>query len=109
MPKISNHGDIILKPVKNKKPLKSANKSNTHVIEQSTTTGNRHEVHSETEPIFRWISYGVEYIRCDKPYIIRHVGGDEEHGVQEVEAGTRMVLHEMEHDPWKNELRRVID
>lgn len=107
--KINNHGDLILYPVNTIKPPKEAKKSKLHILQDSGTTGNRHEVVSEKTLIYRWIQDGSEYISCSKPYIIQHVGGDEEHGVQEVEAGTRKVIHEEEYDPFKNELRRVID
>jgi len=107
--KINNHGDLILYPVEGVNPPESASKALIHVLQDSGVTGNRHEVVSEKEPISRWSDNGVEYIHCVEPYIIRHVGGDCEHGVQPVEAGTRKVLHEVEHDPWKNELRIVID
>lgn len=106
---VNNHGDLILYPVKTSKPPKTANKSLIHVLQDSGATGNRHEIVSEKEPIYRWIKDGSEYISCSKDYAIRHVGGDCEHGEQTVQAGTRQVKHEMEHDPWKNELRIVID
>lgn len=109
MSKTNCHGDLTLYPIKNIKPPKDAQKAKMHILQDSGVTGNRHEVVSKKELIYRWIKDGIEYIRCDKPYIIRHVGGDEEHGVQEVEAGTRKVLHEQEYDPFKNELRRVLD
>lgn len=109
MSKVNLHGDIGLYPVKTLKPSKDAQKAKLHILQDSGTTGNRHEVVSKKEPIYRWTKDGAEYISCAKDYIIQHVGGDEEHGVQEVEAGTRKVLHEEEYDPFKNELRRVID
>jgi len=105
---INNHGDIILKPIKNQKPSKGADSKKVHILESSQATGNRHEVYSKSF-IYRWTKDGVEYIHCDTPYHIRHIGGDGEHGIQEVEAGTRKVLREMEHDPWKNELRIMLD
>lgn len=106
---INNHGDLILKPVKTKKPPKSAQVAKLHVLQDSGVTGNRHEVVHKTASIYRWTSKDKEFIHCDEDYELRHVGGDCEHGVQPVEAGTREVLHEMEHDPWSNELRIVID
>lgn len=107
--KWNNHGDICLAPTKALKPPKDAVSAKLHILQDSGVTGNRHEVVSTKEPIYRWTKDDVEYIHCKAPYMIQHVGGDREHGVQNVEAGTRKVLHEMEHDPWKNELRRVID
>jgi len=107
--KINNHGDLILYPVDGLTPPETTTKALVHILQDSGATGNRHEVVSEREPICRWTDDGVEYVSCSEPYIIRHVGGDCEHGVQPVEAGTRKVLHEMEHDPWKNELKVVID
>ena len=59
--------------------------------------------------IYYWEKNGVEYIHCDTNYQIHHVGGDCEHGIQEVEAGTREVRHEVEYNPWEKELKRVID
>jgi len=107
--KLNNHGDLILKPIKTKTPPKNAKKSKLHILQDSGATGNRHEVVIEKGFIYRWEKDDKEYLHCDKDYKIRHVGGDCEHGVQLVEAGTIEVLHEMEHDPWKNELRVVID
>lgn len=107
--KINNHGDLILYPVNKIRIPKSAKSSKIHVLQNSGVTGNRHEIVSKKEPIYRWTKDGIEYISCSKDYIIRHVGGDCEHGEQVVEAGTRKVLHEMEHDVWNNELRVVID
>ena len=95
-------------PVKIKIPTK-AEKAKIHVLQKSDTTGNRHEIFSEKHLISRWTKDGKEYVGCIHPYHIRHIGGDAEHGIQEVEAGVREVRHELEHDPWKNELRRVID
>lgn len=110
MSKINNHGDLILYPNKKVKPPKTAKSAKIHVLQDSGVTGNRHEVVSKNKPIFRWTDKdGIEYIHCDENYTIQHVGGDQEHGVQKVEKGTRKVLHEMEHDVWANELRRVID
>jgi len=106
---INNHGDLVLKPIKKIKPPKTSESSKVHILQQSGTTGNRHEIVSKSKPIFRWIKDGVEHIHCDEDYIIQHIGGDCEHGKQNVEAGTRQVLHEMEHDAWKNELRVFID
>ena len=104
----NNHGDLILKPVDAQTPPESAVKSNLHILQQSSVTQNRHEVVGKD--IYYWKTEdGREFIQCDTDYKIQHVGGDEEHGVQPVQAGTREVLHELEHDPWKNELRAVID
>jgi hypothetical protein len=100
---INNHGDLILYPIKNIKPPKTAEKAQVHILQDSGTTGNRHEVVSHKADIYRLTGKnGVEYIHCDHNYQIRHVGGDEEHGKQEVEAGTREIKHEMEHNPWTN-------
>jgi hypothetical protein len=109
MNKINNHGDLILYPVESAKVPKSAKSSKLHILQDSNATGNRHEVISKKSPIFRWTKDGIEYIFCKEDYIIRHIGGDCEHGEQKVEKGVRKVLHELEHDPWKNELRVVID
>jgi hypothetical protein len=106
---VSNHGDLILYPVKTLKPPNTAKKSKIHVLQDSGATGNRHEIITTKGFIYRWEKKGVEYIHCDNDYQIRHVGGDCEHGVQEVEAGTREVRHEMEHNPFLNELRIVKD
>jgi hypothetical protein len=105
---INNHGDLILIPVKTIKPPKTAKKAKIHILQQSGTTGNRHEVVSDIE-IFHWFKGEQEFIHCDKDYKIRHVGGDCEHGEQIVEAGTREIKHELEYNPWENELRVVID
>ncbi len=100
---------VLLKPINKIKPPKSAAKSKLHILQDSGATRNRHEVVSAKETIYRWEKNGKEYLHCDKDYKIRHVGGDCEHGEQLVGAGTREVLHEMEHDPWSNELRIVKD
>lgn len=102
------HGDLTLYPVKNKPPAKT-DKKKVHVLQESAVTRNRHEVASDKHLISRWSKDGKEYIRCGYDFVIRHVGGDAEHGEQKVEAGTYEVKHELEHDPWKNELRQVID
>lgn len=107
--KINNHGDLILKPVNKITIPKTAKKDKLHVLQDSGATGNRHEVVSKEAFIYRFEKSGKEYLYCDKDYKIRHVGGDCEHGEQLVEAGTREVLHELEHNPWTNELRVVID
>lgn len=109
MPKINNHGDLILAPVTKIKPPKTAKSAKLHILQQSTATGNRHEVVSKKEPILFWEKDGKQYISCKKDYIIQHVGGDCEHGEQIVEAGVREVKREVEYDPWKNELRIVVD
>jgi hypothetical protein len=109
MKKLNNHGDLILYPIKEAKPPATAKKSKLHILQDSGATFNRHEIVTKKGFIYRWEKKGVEYIHCDNDYEIRHVGGDCEHGVQKVEAGTREVRREMEHDPWKNELRIVID
>lgn len=106
---LNNHGDLILYPIKTVEPPKAAASALLHVLQDSGATGNRHEIVSEKEKIYRWTKDGVEYISCAKDYIIRHVGGDCEHGVQTVQAGTREVRHEMEYNPWLHELKIVID
>jgi hypothetical protein len=105
---VVNHGDLILYPIRKLKPPKDAIKAKLHVLQASEVTGNRHEVVSDT-PIFRWTKDGKEYIHCDKDYKIQHVGGDCEHGVLPITAGTREIRHEEEYSPWENELRRVLD
>jgi len=109
MPTVNLHGDIGLHPVEGIKTPKNATKARVHILQSSNVTGNRHEVYSKTHDILRWTADGKEYLKCAANYHIRHIGGDAEHGIQEVEAGTREIRHEMEHDPWKNELREVID
>lgn len=104
---IANHGDIVLKPIDTRTPVE-ATEAKLHILQDSGATGNRHEVVSKTN-IYRWTEDGHEYLHSDTSFIIQHVGGDEEHGVQSLEAGTWEVLHEMEHDPWTNELKIVID
>lgn len=108
MKKINNHGDLIIYPVKTLKPPKIAKKSKKHVLQDSGVTGNRHEVISDTL-IYRWTKNEIEYLHCDQDYKIQHVGGDCEHGIQDIEAGTVEVRHEVEYDPWQKELKRVID
>jgi len=106
----NNHGDLILKPIDTIKPPKSVKSAKLHILQDSGVTGNRHEVVSKKSPIYRWTDKnGQEYISCKEDYIIRHVGGDCEHGEQPVEAGTRKLLHELEHNPWTDELRVVLD
>lgn len=108
--KINNHGDLILSPIKEKITIpKSAKSAKLHILQDSGTTGNRHEVVSKKAPIFRWTKDNVEYISCKEDYIIQHIGGDGEHGTQKVEKGTRKVLHEMEYNPWGKDLRIVVD
>lgn len=106
MRNIHNHGDLIFKPSSVKAP-KSATAAKLHILQDSGATGNRHEVLGEK--ISRWEKDGKEYIFAAKPFKLQHVGGDEEHGVQEMEKGAWEVLHEVEYDPWKNELKIVID
>ncbi|MDD5061653.1 MAG: hypothetical protein PHN44_05160 [Candidatus Marinimicrobia bacterium] len=105
---VVNHGDIILYPIQKLKPSKDSIKAKLHVLQASEVTGNRHEVVSDSL-IYRWTKNGVEYIHCDKNYKIQHVGGDCEHGVLPIVAGTYELRHEDEYNPWMNELRRVID
>jgi len=107
--KLNNHGDLILKPISKVNIPKSANKLKIHVLQDSLTTGNRHEVVTEKGFIYHWIKDEKEYLHCNTDFTIRHVGGDCEHGEQLVEKGTKEVLHEIEYDPWKNELKVVID
>ena len=111
MDKIPNcHGDLTLYPIADLTPPNTyAVSAPLHVLQASRVSGNRHEVISASDPIFRWTADGVEYLHCASDYEIRHVGGDCEHGVQKVQAGTRKVLHEEEYDPFLHELRRVID
>lgn len=104
---INNHGDIVLLPIKAIKPPKTAKSAKVHILQKSDTTGNRHEVTGNN--IYHWFKDDREFIHSDKDYKIRHVGGDCEHGEQIVEAGTREVKHELEYNPWVNELRVVQD
>lgn len=104
---ITNHGDLVLIPIKTIKPPKTAKKDKIHILQQSETTGNRHEVVGQD--IYHWFKGEQEFIHCDQDYKIRHVGGDCEHGEQTVEAGTREIKHELEYNPWVNELRVVKD
>lgn len=105
MQKVHCHGDLTLVP-SDERPKKAA-KSELHVLQQSEVTRNRHEVAGKE--ISRWSSEGREYVSSKSPFVLRHVGGDEEHGQQDVTAGCYEMKREMEHDPYKNELRIVID
>lgn len=109
MKKVNNHGDLVLYPINKIKPPATAKKAKIHILQNSGATGNRHEIIVEKGFIYRWEKKGIEYIHCDNDYKIRHVGGDCEHGEQPVETGTREVRREMEHDPWTQELKIVID
>lgn len=105
------HGDLTLYP-SNEKYDRKADKKKLHVLQSSGTTGNRHEVVCNLRggQVSRWKnSDGKEFVYCPKPFVLQHVGGDEEHGRQDVAAGTYEIMHEYEHDPHKNELRVVID
>lgn len=106
---VHNHGDLIIYPNSIKKPIKEATEAKLHILQDSGPTGNRHEVVSKSKPIYRWTKDGIEYISCANDFIIQHVGGDEEHGVQQIEKGTYEIKHEMEHDPWTQELKIVQD
>ncbi len=106
MQNVHCHGDLTLVPV-SLKPTKAEDKT-LHVLQQSDVTRNRHEVVSKSK-ISRWSKDGKEYVSCSKPFVLQHVGGDEEHGKQYVESGAYEVKRELEHDPFKNELRIVID
>ena len=103
------HGDIGLHPAEVVEAPNDAKLAFVHVLQSSDVTGNRHEVASAGEEIAHWHDAGKEYVYCGVDYVIRHVGGDAEHGEQIVQAGVREVRHEMEHDPWKNELKAVVD
>jgi hypothetical protein len=105
---INIHGDVTLFP-SDEKPPESASRAKMHIIESSEVSGNRHEVQSETEDILLWEIDGIRYLSCTKDYVIRHIGGDGEHGEQPVSSGSVRIGNELELDPWKNELRRVID
>jgi hypothetical protein len=103
------HGDLTLYP-STKKAATKADKKKLHVLQASGVTGNRHEVVHKSVSIARWKDKeGKEFVSCAKPFVLQHVGGDEEHGKQEVAAGTYEIKHEFEHDPHKNELRVVLD
>lgn len=106
---IANHGDLVIRPIKTLKAPKTAEQKKLHVLQDSGATGNRHEVVSKKALISLWSKDGNEYLHCKNKFFIQHVGGDEEHGIQELEKGTWQVLHELEHDPWKNELKIVVD
>lgn len=106
--KIHLHGDLTLYPRTKVAGMGKAEKKKLHVLQSSGVTGNRHEILSKSV-LFRWTHDGKEYVHGNKPFILQHVGGDEEHGKQEVEAGTYEIMREFEHDPHKNELRVVID
>ena len=110
------HGDIGLHPatkeqakIWNENVEKLSVSAHQHVLQSSDVTGNRHVIRSRGAPIRRMIVDGVELVYCSDDYTITHEGGDAEHGTQIVQAGLREVRHEMEHDPWTNELRAVID
>lgn len=109
MQNIHLHGDITLYPAKSK-PVKNSEQDKIHILQASGVTGNRHEVVNKKTSIKRWKDEeGREFIYCAKPFVLQHVGGDSEHGVQNVEPGAYEIKREFEHDPWKNELRVVID
>lgn len=110
MQNIHLHGDITLYPTSSTKQ-KNAESKKLHVLQASGVTGNRHEVVCNLRGVnvLRWTQDGREFVACAKAFTLQHVGGDAEHGKQHVQAGTYEVKRELEHDPWKNELRVVID
>ncbi len=102
------YGDINLIPRKDVKH-NDGTKAKVHVLQQSSVTGNRHEVRSGTSPI-EWFTVGEsEYLTSKTPFVIDHLGGDAEHGKVEVEAGTYEVTHQVEFDAIKQAFRSVID
>lgn len=104
------HGDLTLYPVTKKiAGMSKAKKAKIHVLQQSGVTGNRHEIVSDKHQLFRWENGGKEYVHGNRDFVLQHVGGDSEHGVQQISAGTYEVKREFEHDPWKDELRVVLD
>lgn len=104
------HGDIGLHPCNEDVP-DDAECARVHVLQSSNVTGNRHIVRSFKGKlaIYHWTRDGREFVACSENYQIVHEGPDAEHGTQKVQAGVREVRHEMEHDPWRNELRVVVD
>jgi hypothetical protein len=107
--RVNLHGDITLYPCDKTHP-EQCGIAQQHTLQESPVTGNRHEVVAPAGvTIARWVEDGREYLWCPVDYEIRHVGGDAEHGVQPVQAGTVEVIREKEHDPYTNELRVVVD
>ena len=106
------HGDIGLHPAKDYVTVpKDAKASRCVVLQSSAVTGNRHVLRpfKGKASIFHWHADGLEFVSCEDNYQIIHEGGDSEHGKQKVQAGIREVRHEMEHDPFRIELRAVVD
>jgi hypothetical protein len=105
--KVHNHGDIILIPVAGWTTPATSVRADVHVLQSSGVTGNRHEVAGKGTS--SWREGDREFLFCPEVSVLRHVGGDCEHGEQVLEAGAWEVKHEDEHDPFTGELRRVID
>jgi hypothetical protein len=109
--KVHLHGDLTLYPVEKITGMAKAEKKSLHVLQSSGTTGNRHEIVSANgkDKLFRWNADGKEYVHGNKAFVLQHVGGDEEHGKQDIESGTYEVVREKEYDVFKEELKIVVD
>lgn len=98
--KLIRHGDILLREVAdietNEKPVKK------HCLAEGEVTGHMHMLHGSVIP-FRYED--KDYIKAITSLKLRH----QEHNEVEVPVGTYEIVFEREYDPFKNELRKVVD
>jgi hypothetical protein len=107
MPTI-RHGDILLKPVKRPKKLKSIFKGNSFVIAEGETTGHRHLLVADREAtVFEILEdeKGNRYLEMSGTAKISH----EEHKTKTVLPDFYIIDREEEYDPFLEEMRKVQD
>jgi hypothetical protein len=93
------HGDFDFIPTKYKAPKDA--KYGTFFLGTSSVTGNSHIMNNA----FEFSKDGKRLIAFTKGGFIDH----KQHGKQDMDAIVYELKNQMEHDPWRNELRVVVD
>lgn len=106
MNNIYRHGDLFIRAAELPKEAKKLEEKKSHVLAYGETTGHKHLLTAERgSSVLIYEEKGRAFFSVEKDAKLSH----EEHGTLVINPGTYEVVHEREHDWFKNATRKVVD
>ena len=107
-PKFYRHGDLLLKQVD--KIPESATPMKTNIIAEGEVTGHNHKLYGShqvygTHSSQNWRIIEPTYFQAKEDISLKH----QEHSTLKISKGNYVIVHEREHNPFKNIEQEVID
>ena len=106
-PKLYRHGDLLIRQVK--KIPESAKRLSTNIVAHGEN-GNTHKLHGSHQVYGTHSSQNYRiieptYFQAKEDISLKH----QEHSSLKIEQGNYVIVHEREHNPFKNIEQEVID